>query len=74
MKQLSEKESRIVALAVCGLRNRDIAQEIGTSTQVVKNCMKDIYNKLGVDGRVRLVLRYYAQPIHDYRVSLGLPV
>ena len=74
MKDLTEKESQIVALAVRGLRNRDIAEEIGTSTQVVKNCMKDIYNKLGVDGRVRLVLRYYAQPIRDYRASLGLPI
>ena len=39
-----------------GLRNKDIAQEVGTTEQVVKNYLRKIYDKLGVSDRLELAL------------------
>jgi hypothetical protein len=39
-----------------GLKNKDIAQEIGTTEQVVKNYLRKVYDKLGVSDRLELAL------------------
>ena len=46
-KALSQKELLVIAGVTRGLRNQDIALEIGASEQVVKNCLRKIYDKLG---------------------------
>jgi len=38
------------------MRNKEIAYEMGTSEQVIKNYLRKIYDKLGVDDRVELAL------------------
>ena len=38
------------------MRNREIAAEVGTSEQVVKNYLRKIYDKLGVSDRLELAL------------------
>jgi DNA-binding NarL/FixJ family response regulator len=40
------------------LKNRDVAQEIGTTEHVVKNYLRVIYDKLGLWNRVELALWY----------------
>jgi two-component system nitrate/nitrite response regulator NarL len=54
--RLSEKELLIIAGVTQGLRNKDIAQEIGTTEQVVKNYLRKIYDKLGISDRLELAL------------------
>lgn len=54
--KLSEKEMLIVSGVTQGLRNKDIAQQVGTTEQVVKNYLRKIYDKLGVADRLELAL------------------
>jgi len=43
----SERERRVIELVAQGLKNRDVAQAIGTTEHVVKNYLRVIYDKLG---------------------------
>lgn len=54
--RLTEKERLIVSGVTQGLRNKDIANEIGTTEQVVKNYLRKIYDKLGISDRLELAL------------------
>jgi two-component system, NarL family, nitrate/nitrite response regulator NarL len=53
---LSPKEKSVVTGITRGMRNKEIAYEMGTSEQVIKNYLRKIYDKLGVDDRVELAL------------------
>ncbi len=54
--RLTPKELRIVALIVQGYKNKDIATELGTTEQVVKNYLRNVYDKIGVSDRLELAL------------------
>ncbi len=54
--RLSPKELWIISGVTQGLRNKDIAAEVGTTEQVVKNYLRKIYDKLGVSDRLELAL------------------
>lgn len=54
--QLSPREMAVITGVTRGLRNKEIAYEIGTSEQVIKNYLRRIYDKFGVDDRVELAL------------------
>jgi DNA-binding NarL/FixJ family response regulator len=54
--RLSEKELAIIACITRGMRNKEIAYQIGTTEQVVKNYLRKIYDKLGVADRLELAL------------------
>ena len=54
--RLSEKELLIISHVTQGLKNKDIANEIGTTEQVVKNYLRKVYDKLGVSDRLELAL------------------
>lgn len=54
--RLTPKELRIVALLTQGMKNKEIAAEVGTSEQVVKNYLRKVYDKLGVSDRLELAL------------------
>ncbi len=54
--RLSEKELRIIAAVVRGYKNREIAARMTTSEQVVKNCLRSIFDKIGVSDRLELAL------------------
>lgn len=55
-QQLSEKEQIIVFLVTEGRRNKEIAHELGTTEQVVKNYLRRIYERLGVADRLELAI------------------
>jgi DNA-binding NarL/FixJ family response regulator len=46
-----------------GLKNSEVASEIGTTEHVVKNYLRVIYDKLGLWNRVELALWYEARRI-----------
>lgn len=54
--RLSEKEMMIISGVTQGLKNKDIAREVGTTEQVVKNYLRKIYDKLNVADRLELAL------------------
>jgi DNA-binding NarL/FixJ family response regulator len=54
--RLSEKEIRIMAAVVRGFKNREIAMQLYTSEQVVKNALRNIFDKTGVSDRLELAL------------------
>jgi DNA-binding NarL/FixJ family response regulator len=54
--RLTPKEMQIVALIVQGCKNKDIAQQLGTKEQVIKNYLRSIYDKSGVSDRLELAL------------------
>jgi DNA-binding NarL/FixJ family response regulator len=54
--RLSEKEVRILAAVVRGFKNRDIAMQLYTTEQVVKNALRNIFDKTGVSDRLELAL------------------
>jgi DNA-binding NarL/FixJ family response regulator len=54
--RLTPKEMKIVALIVQGCKNKEIALQLGTSEQVIKNYLRSVYEKMGVSDRVELAL------------------
>lgn len=54
--RLNEKEMLIIAGVARGMKNREIALEIGTTEQVVKNYLRKVYDKLGIGDRLELAL------------------
>ena len=54
----SEREHRVIQLVAEGLKNCEVAREIGTTEHVVKNYLRVIYDKLGLWNRVELALWY----------------
>lgn len=53
---LTPRESEIVRLVAQGLRNKELAQRLSITEGTVKIHLHNIYDKLGVDGRLELVL------------------
>lgn len=56
---LTAREAEIVRMIADGLRNKEIAAQLGISEGTVKVHLHRIYEKLGVDGRVELI--FWAQ-------------
>jgi DNA-binding NarL/FixJ family response regulator len=54
--RLTPKELQIVALVVQGYKNRDIAGQLNTKEQVIKNYLRSVYDKTGVSDRLELAL------------------
>jgi DNA-binding NarL/FixJ family response regulator len=54
--RLSPKESAIITCITQGKRNKEIAFQLGTTEQVIKNYLRKIYDKLGVSDRLELAL------------------
>jgi DNA-binding NarL/FixJ family response regulator len=59
--QPNEREQRVIELVAQGLKNKEVACEMGTTEHVVKNYLRTIYDKLGLWNRVELALWYEAR-------------
>lgn len=55
-RRLSRRQWRVVELVAQGLKNREIAEELGIGEYVVRNYVSKIYQKIGVSSRVELAL------------------
>ena len=68
---LKQRDERIIDLVSRGLKNKDIAREIGTTEHVVKNYLRVIYDKLGMWSRLELALWHVShhreRATEDYR-------
>jgi DNA-binding NarL/FixJ family response regulator len=54
--RVTVREAAVVRLAIEGLSNREIAQQLGLTEHTVKNYLFRVFDKLGVSNRVELVL------------------
>ena len=54
--RFSTKEKSIITCITEGKRNKEIAFQLGTTEQVIKNYLRKIYEKLGVSDRLELAL------------------
>jgi two-component system, NarL family, nitrate/nitrite response regulator NarL len=75
---LSHKEMAIVTYIMHGKRNKEIADLVGTSEQVVKNHLRKVYSKLGVSDRLELALYCLHHQLHKKATgtvaAIGAPV
>jgi DNA-binding NarL/FixJ family response regulator len=55
---LSGREHEVAKMIAQGLRNKDIALEMGISEQTVKNHVHQIFFKTGCQNRVEVAVRY----------------
>ncbi len=55
-ERLTAKEAKVALLVWEGLTNRQIARNLGTTEQVVKNYLRSTFDKLGVWSRLELAL------------------
>jgi DNA-binding NarL/FixJ family response regulator len=56
LERLTPKELQIVALVTEGGKNKEIALQLGTKEQVIKNYLRNIYDKTGVSDRLELAV------------------
>lgn len=71
--QLTGKETQVANLVWQGFTNREIADNIGTTEQVVKNYLRSTFDKLGVWSRLELALYVASHGGAQWRAPLELP-
>jgi DNA-binding NarL/FixJ family response regulator len=54
--RLTSKEVQVATLVWAGHTNREIADVVGTTEQVIKNYLRNTFDKLGVWSRLELAL------------------
>src|SRR5262249_17084121 len=64
LRKPSDQQLRIIELVAQGLKNSEIADEIGLSRNVVRNYVGQIYRVVGVSNGVELALWYEAR-VHE---------
>jgi DNA-binding NarL/FixJ family response regulator len=69
--QLTLKEVEVALLVWEGLTNRDIANRLQTTEQVVKNYLRNTFDKLGVWSRLELALYVASHGGYHWREELG---
>jgi len=67
-RALMPRELRVIQLVAQGMTNSEIARSVGTTEYVVKNCLRAIYDKLGLWNRVELALWHEAR---TYQIPLA---
>jgi two-component system, NarL family, nitrate/nitrite response regulator NarL len=62
--RLSPKELAIITCITQGNRNKEIAYQLGTTEQVIKNYLRKLYDKLGVSDRLELALYCWQRQLY----------
>lgn len=66
----TDREERVIALVHDGLKNKEIAEVLGSTEHVVKNYLRVIYDKLGLWNRVELAL-WFEKRIEERAADAG---
>jgi DNA-binding CsgD family transcriptional regulator len=61
MNLLTRQQFRTAILVTIGLKNGEIAEFLGTTDYVVKNILRDIFDRSGCWNRVELALRFVCE-------------
>jgi DNA-binding NarL/FixJ family response regulator len=70
---LTPKEVAVAGLVWQGLTNREIAHNLGTTEQVVKNYLRSTFDKLGLWSRLELALYVASHGGADWKHGFSLP-
>ena len=70
---LTAKEAQVAMMVWEGLTNRDIARRLNTTEQVVKNYLRNTFDKLGVWSRLELALYVAGHGGSRWPEALPLP-
>ncbi|MEJ2737258.1 MAG: response regulator transcription factor [Anaerolineae bacterium] len=65
LSALTRRETDVFQLASRGLKNREIAVELGLSPKTIKTHLRNIYHKLGLSGKSELRLLAYQTGLTD---------
>lgn len=65
--QLSHLEKEILELVVKSLSNKEISSQLNLAEQTVKNYLTTIYEKMGVNKRSQLIMKYVDDRIAEYK-------
>jgi len=68
----SERQLLIIEQVAHGLTNREIAQSLGISDQMIKKYVSQIYLRIGVRNRTGLAL-WYEEQVHQGNLQRTLP-
>jgi DNA-binding CsgD family transcriptional regulator len=71
--RLTAKEIQVAMLVWEGQTNREIAHVVGTTEQVIKNYLRNTFDKLGVWSRLELALYVAAHGGAHWRNPAALP-
>lgn len=71
--RLTAKEIQVALLVWEGQTNREIASVVGTTEQVIKNYLRNTFDKLGVWSRLELALYVAAHGGAGWRNPTALP-
>jgi len=72
-RELTVQQLRVVRLLAQGRKNREIAFALETTENVVKNYLREIFDKTGVSTRLELAM-WYVKGEHDEEVQGGRKV
>jgi len=71
--RLTAKEVQVAMLVWEGQTNREIGNVVGTTEQVIKNYLRNTFDKLGVWSRLELALYVAAHGGIHWRASIAVP-
>lgn len=66
--QLTQREREIIAVASCGLPNRQVAKKLNLSEATVRHHLSSVFAKLGVANRGELIIFAYRHGLADEEV------
>ncbi len=64
LKKLSARETEVLKHLVKGKLNKEIANDLGVTTDAIKKHLRNIYIKLGVRNRVEAVMEALPEKAH----------
>lgn len=64
LQRPTPRQMRVIEMVAQGLKNREIAESLGITEQVVKNYLYKIYGKIRVENRLELAL-WYERQVHE---------
>jgi len=68
LRKPTDNQLRIIELVAQGRTNREIAENLRISNNVVRNYLSRIYDKVGVNNRLQLALWYEAR-VHEEKLK-----
>jgi DNA-binding NarL/FixJ family response regulator len=72
MLELSSQQARIVSLILQGRADKDIVEEMRLSRYTIRTYLRRIFDRIGVEDRIGLILRVFALCI-GRRQGAGCP-
>ena len=71
--QLSPQQARIVCLILHGKQDKEMAAELGLNRYTIKTYLRRIFDRLGLEDRMDLVLHIFAICSRDWQEARESP-